>query len=70
MDMDSKNLVLHEYVSKAVQVSWAPQPAAHGGDLLDQQGPQGLAKDSVNRLVSLGEAFEGVRVQGEERFLQ
>ena len=44
--------------------------ALHGRDLLDQQGPQGLAKDSVNRLVSLGEAFEGVRVQGEEHYLQ
>ena len=44
--------------------------ALHGGDLLDEQGPQGLAKDRVHRLMGLGEAFEGIIVQGKKHFLQ
>ena len=46
------------------------EPAPHDCDLLDQLGPQGLAKDSVNRLMGLDEAFEGVIVQGKDHFLQ
>ena len=46
------------------------EPASLGCDLLDQLGPQGLAKDSVDRLMGLGQAFDGIGVQGKEHFLQ